>query len=67
MILDELKHQLRQQIEAKAADVEAKKQALRTAEIDLAFLQGQLHGLNQIQIVEPVYSSGEDGSDAPPA
>jgi len=68
MTLQELKAQIQQQIEVKAADVEAMRQALRQAEINLAFLQGQLHGLNQIRIEEqPIYSSSEDGADnAPP-
>jgi hypothetical protein len=61
MTLEELKAQLQQQIEQASAGVAAKQAALRQAEIDLAFLQGQLHGLNQIRIEEkPIYSNGTE-------
>jgi hypothetical protein len=60
MTLEELKAQLQQQIQQAVTDVDAKRAALRQAEIDLAFLQGQLHGLNQIRIEMPVYSNGSE-------
>jgi hypothetical protein len=58
MTLDELKQSLQEQIASAVADVGAKQAALRQAENNLAFLQGQLHGLNQIRISEPVYTNG---------
>lgn len=62
MTVDELKKQITERIEQATIDTETKRQALRTAEIELAFLQGQLHMLNQIQIEErPVYTSGVNG------
>ena len=66
MTLEELRRQLHEQIEAASTDVEVKRSALRLAEINLAFLQGQLHSLNQIRIEEqPIYSSGEENGHAP--
>ena len=66
MTLDELKQSLQQQIEAATADVEHHTAELRKAEIKLAFLQGQLHGLNQIRIERPIYSSSDNSRDLGP-
>jgi|GEM_PF-3254535 hypothetical protein len=66
MTLDELKQSLQQQIQTAMIDVNAKHAQLRQAEIDLAFLQGQLHGLSQIRIEEPIYSSSDTGHAAGP-
>lgn len=58
MTLDELKQSIKEQLEA-ADETVIKAQALcRQAEINQAFLRGQLHALNQIVIERPVYTDG---------
>ncbi len=64
MTLEELKQSLQEQI-TQAEETAAKAQVLlRQAEIDLAFLRGQLHGLNQIRIEQPIYSNGIEETPA---
>lgn len=60
MILDELKSQLKEQIKAAADTEEAARAALRKAEIQLAYVRGQLDALNMLQVEEPIYSEGQD-------
>lgn len=65
MTLDELKQQLAAQLEQAEQDEDAARASLRRAELQTAFLRGQLAGLNSIRIEElPAYS---EGGDAPPA
>lgn len=59
-MLEEIKAQLREQIKAAADTEEAARVALRKAEIQLAYVRGQLDALNQLTIERPLYSEGQD-------
>jgi len=68
MTLDELRQQLGDQLAQAEQAEDAARAALRRAELDAAFLRGQLAGLARITVEErPAYSEGADPPAEPPA
>lgn len=68
MTLDELRQQLVEQVGQAEQAEDAARAALRRAEIQTAFVRGQLAGLSMITIEEkPAYSEGQDPPPDPPA
>ena len=64
MTLDDLRRELADQLTQAEQAEDAARAALRRAELDAAFLRGQLAGLARIAVEEqPTYSEGAD----PPA
>jgi hypothetical protein len=60
MTLEELKQSIKDQLEQADKTVIEAQAVFRQAEINQAFLRGQLHALNQIVIERPVYTDGQE-------